>query len=84
MKWGDNLEEAIKYTLGRLEGFLKFRKIGKAELARLWGKTDAYVWRRFSGEVELSLKDILELVDILNIPREEAKNIFFGYELRNT
>lgn len=78
------MEEAVKYTLGRLEGFLKFKKIGKAELARLWKKTDAYVYRRFSGEVELSLIDILELISILDIPIEEAKDIFFGYELRNT
>lgn len=77
------MEEAVKYTLGRLEGFLKFKKIGKSELARIWKKTDAYVYRRFSGEVELSLTDILELINILDIPREEAKDIFFGYELRN-
>lgn len=78
------MEEAVKYTLGRLEGFLKFKGIGKTELARLWKKTDAYVYRRFSGEVELSLTDILELISILGIPKEEAKDIFFGYELRNT
>lgn len=77
------MEEAVKYTLGRLEGFLKFKKIGKSELARIWKKTDAYVYRRFSGEVELSLTDILELINILDIPIEEAKDIFFGYELRN-
>ena len=79
----EELEEAIKYTLGRLEGFMKFKNISKAELARKWGKTEAYVYRRFSGDVELSLTDILELTEILNIPKEEAKEIFFGYELRN-
>lgn len=78
------MEEAVKYTLGRLEGFIKFKEISKAELARLWKKTYAYVYRRFSGEIELSLTDILELIDILSIPKEEAKDIFFGYELRNT
>ena len=78
------MEESIKYTLGRLEGFMKFKNISKTELAKRWGKTEAYIYRRFSGEVELSLTDILELTRILEIPTEEAKEIFFGYELRNT
>lgn len=78
------MNEAVKYTLGRLEGFMKYKNIAKSELAKEWGKTDAYVYRRFSGEVELSLTDILELTKILDIPKDEAKEIFFGYELRNT
>lgn len=78
------MEEAIRYTLGRLDGFLRFKKIKRNELARLWGKTDSYVYRRFLGEVELTLTDMLELINILDIPKEEAKDIFFGYELRNT
>lgn len=78
------MNEAIKYTLGRLEGFMKFKEISKSDLAKKWGKTDAYVYRRFSGEVELSLTDILELTKVLDIPKDEAKEIFFGYELRNT
>ena len=77
------MEESIKYIIGRLEGFMKFKNISKPELAKKWGKTNAYVYRRFSGDVELSLTDILELTKILNIPKEEAKEIFFGYELRN-
>lgn len=77
------MSEAVKYTLGRLEGFMKFKNINKSELAKMWGKTDAYVYRRFCGEVELSLTDILELKRCLNIPDDEAKDIFFGYELRN-
>ncbi len=63
---------------------MKFKNINKSELAKRWKKTEAYVYRRFSGEVELSLTDILELTKILGIPRTEAKEIFFGYELRNT
>ncbi len=78
------MENAIQYTLGRLEGFMKFKNIGKSELAKAWKKTDSYVYRRFSGEVELSLTDILQLIKILDIPKDEAKDIFFGYELRNT
>ena len=57
---------------------MKFRNISKQELAKKWGKTEAYVYRRFNGEVELSLPDILDLVSILEIPKEEAKDIFFG------
>ena len=78
------MEEEIKYILGRLEGFMKFKNISKSELAKKWGKTEAYVYRRFSGDVELSLTDMLKLTEILDIPKEEAKEIFFGYELRNT
>lgn len=78
------MNEAVKYTLGRLEGFMKYKNITKSELAKKWKKTDAYVYRRFSGEVELSLTDILALTKILDIPKDEAKEIFFGYELRNT
>lgn len=77
------MNEAVKYTLGRLEGFMKYKNITKSELAKKWEKTDAYVYRRFSGEVELSLTDILDLTKILDIPKDEAKEIFFGYELRN-
>lgn len=78
------MEEAVKYTLSRLEGFLKFKNITKPELAKRWRKTEAYVYRRFNGDVELSLTDILELTKILEIPKDEAKDIFFGYELSNT
>lgn len=78
------MEEAVKYILGRLEGFMKFKNISRPELAKRWKKTEAYVYRRLSGEVELSLTDILELVEILEMPKHEAKEIFFGYELRST
>ncbi len=78
------MEDTIKYILGRLEGYMKFKNITKSELAKKWKKTEAYVYRRFCGEVELSLKDILELTDILEMPKTEAKEIFFGEKLRNT
>lgn len=72
------MKKETSYILGRLEGYMKFRNISKQELAKKWGKTEAYVYRRFNGEVELSLPDILDLVSILEIPKEEAKDIFFG------
>ena len=78
------MDEATRYVFGRLEGFMKFRNISKSELAKKWNKSDAYVYRRFSGEVELDLTDMLELTKILEIPKDEATEIFFGYELRNT
>ena len=77
------MDEATRYVLGRIEGFMKFKNINKSELAKKWEKSEAYVYRRFSGEVELSLTDILELIKILEIPKDEAIEIFFGYELRN-
>lgn len=73
------LKKETSYILGRLEGYMKFRNISKQELAKKWGKTEAYVYRRFNGEVELSLPDILDLVSILEMPKEEAKDIFFGF-----
>lgn len=80
----NEIKEATDYVIRKLEGYLKFRNISKAELASKWKKTEAYIYRRFSGEVELSLKDILELCYILDIPKQEKIDIFFGYELRNT
>lgn len=77
------MDEAVKYILGRIEGFMKFKNISRPELAKRWEKTESYVYRRLSAEVELSLTDILDLVKILGIPKDEAKEIFFGYELRN-
>lgn len=63
---------------------MKFRNLTKLELAKKWGKTEAYVYRRFSGEVELSLQDILDLCKILNLTKIEAVDIFFNKSLRNT
>ena len=60
------MDEATRYVLGRIEGFMKFKNINKSELAKKWEKSEAYVYRRFSGEVELSLTDILELIKILD------------------
>ena len=37
------MEEAVKYILGRLEGFMKFKNIGRPELAKRWKKPEAYV-----------------------------------------
>lgn len=64
--------------LRKIEGYLKFRNLSKQELAKKWGKTDIYVYRRLSGNVELSLTDILDLCRILNLTKEEATDIFFS------
>ncbi len=80
----EEIEKASEYVIRKLEGYLKFKGISKLELAKKWKKTISYIYRRFSGEVEFSLKDILELVCILNLSDNEKIDIFFGYELRNT
>lgn len=71
------MESKRDSILRKIEGYMKFRNITKIELAKKWKKTEAYVYRRFSGEVELDLKDILELCKILNLTKEEAIDIFF-------
>ncbi len=68
-----NIEDVIK----KLEGYLKFKDISKKKLAELWGKTEAYIYRRFSCEVELSLTDIWDLCRILQLNQEEKIDIFF-------
>ena len=70
--------------LRKIEGYMKFRNISKQELAKKWGKTEVYVYRRLSGTVELDLTDILELCKILELTKKEATDIFFNQELRNT
>ncbi|MBP3463827.1 MAG: helix-turn-helix transcriptional regulator [Clostridia bacterium] len=78
------MEKTVSYIISRLEGFMKFRNVTKKDLATKWKKTGSYVSRRFRGEVEFSLTDILELTECLDIPKKEAADIFFGCELRNT
>jgi len=72
------LDGKRKEILRKLEGYLKFRGMTKADLAKEWEKTEAYIYRRFSGEVELSLTDILELCKILHLSKSEATDIFFN------
>lgn len=57
---------------------MKLKDITKQELSKKWNKSEAYIYRRFSGEVEFSLTDIIELISILKISREEAIDIFFN------
>ncbi len=63
--------------LRKIEGYMKFRGMTKTEMAKVWKKTEIYVYRRLKGTVELSLSDILDLCSILNLSKEEAADIFF-------
>lgn len=67
-----------KKVIVKLESYMKLKNITKQELAKQWGKSEAYTYRRFSEEVEFSLTDIIELISILKINREEAIDIFFN------
>jgi len=62
----------------KLESYMKLKKITKQVLSKEWNKSEAYIYRRFSEEVEFSLTDIIDLIDILSITREEAIDIFFN------
>lgn len=72
------MESKRDNILRKIEGYMKFRGMTKSELSKKWKKTEAYIYRRFSGEVELDLTDILELCKILNLSKEEATDIFFN------
>lgn len=67
-----------KKVIVKLESYMKLKNITKQELSRRWGKNEAYIYRRFSEEVEFSLTDIIELISIINISKEEAIDIFFN------
>lgn len=67
-----------KKVIVKLESYMKLKNISKQELAKQWTKSEAYVYRRFSEEVEFSLTDIIELISILKISKEEAIDIFFN------
>lgn len=71
------MEKDNKEVINKLEGYLKFKAVSKKKLAELWGKNEAYIYRRFSGEVELTLTDIKDLCRILKLTAEEKIDIFF-------
>lgn len=71
------MEKENKEVINKLEGYLKFKDVSKKKLAELWGKNEAYIYRRFSGEVELTLTDIKNLCRILKLTAEEIIDIFF-------
>lgn len=67
-----------KKIIIKLENYMNLRNLSKQELAREWKKSDAYVYRRFSEEVDFSLTDIIDLSNILKLTKEEAIDIFFN------
>lgn len=67
-----------KKVIVKLESYMKLKNISKQELSRKWQKSEAYIYRRFSEEVEFSLTDIIDIITLLNISREEAIDIFFN------
>lgn len=71
------MSKSREEVLRKIEGYLKFKNITKQELAKRWKKTEVYVYRRLSGNVDLSLTDILELCEIMELQKSEAVDIFF-------
>ena len=67
-----------KKIIIKLESYMRLKNISKQELARRWNKSDAYIYRRFSEEVDFSLTDIIDIIHILNLTKEEAIDIFFN------
>lgn len=67
-----------KNIIIKLENYMNLRNLSKQELAKKWGKSDAYVYRRFSEEVDFSLTDIIDLISILKLSKDEAIDIFFN------
>lgn len=66
-----------KKIIVKLESYMKLKNISKQELAKKWKKSDAYVYRRFSEEVDFGLTDIIDIISILKLSKEEASDIFF-------
>ena len=67
-----------KKIIIKLENYMNLRNLSKQELAREWKKSDAYVYRRFSEEVDFSLTDIIDLSNILKLTKEDTIDIFFN------
>ncbi len=67
-----------KKIIIKLKNYMNLRNLSKQELAKKWKKSDAYVYRRFSEEVDFSLTDIIDLSYILKLTKEEAIDIFFN------
>ncbi|MCI8345796.1 MAG: hypothetical protein HFJ42_07630 [Clostridia bacterium] len=67
-----------KKIIVKLESYMKLRNISKQQLAKKWKKSEAYIYRRFSEEVEFSLTDITDIIFILKLSREEGIDIFFN------
>lgn len=67
-----------KKIIIKLESYMRLKNISKQELAKRWKKSDAYIYRRFSEEVDFSLTDIIDIIHILNLTKEEAIDIFFN------
>ena len=57
---------------------MKLKNVSKQDLAKKWKKSDAYIYRRFSDEVDFSLTDIIDIINILNLSKDEGKDIFFN------
>lgn len=67
-----------KKVIVKLESYMKLKGITKQELAKKWDKSEAYIYRRFSEEVDFGLTDIIDIIHILNLTKEEASDIFFN------
>lgn len=67
-----------KKIIVKLESYMKLKNISKRQLAKKWNKSEAYIYRRFSEEVEFSLTDITDIIFILKLSREEGIDIFFN------
>lgn len=76
-KGGGEIVNNRKKVIIKLESYMKLKNISKQELAKEWGKSNAYIYRRFSEEVEFSLTDISEIISIIKLSKEEAIDIFF-------
>lgn len=67
-----------KKVIVKLESYMKLKDISKQNLAKKLKKSEAYIYRRFSGEVEFSLVDIKDIFSILQLSKDEACDIFFN------
>lgn len=59
-----NVAAAVRAELAR-------RRVSGSELARRLEVSQAYVWRRLSGEVELSFSDLEQIANAIDSPIDD-------------
>lgn len=61
-------ENLAEYVVGQLNAAMGRRRLSAMELARRMGKSDDWVGRRRKGETAISMSDIEEFAEVLELP----------------
>ena len=72
------MNERPKENNSKARKLYEIKEYIKTTISKKWKKSEAYIYRRFSEEVEFSLTDITDIIFILKLSREEGIDIFFN------